>query len=863
MGNLAHDFFPRSEVPSVTALRYHPALVAQLAALRCAGGGAAGQAVTSGPERLFLGREAKVRRLTNAAALCAALQRHGVAKVETVNLSLPDQIRMMANAKVIIAQSGAQLANMLFAPPGCRVFVLASDAPGTNYRLWSALGQLLGHEVTTIVGPHQKARLPRGVPLAHADFSVSVSHVLAFLEPGPQSIPTTAQHCLDALAAMADKAEVLTGAWAVKAGPTDAGFDDHLGALRRAAVAAVQVADEGDLRALLAHRFFKDFTRSLWSGFASLPVTNPAEQALAAQVVTALRRLADAPENNTISAQSEPVLAGSGQTPAGMRRLLMLAMLLVPNWQVRLPRDPGALAKDVRDRWILWAMVPPFLGRAGEDAAWVAHVEHMLDWFADRLGPETPFLLRRRLAGWVKRLDLGQLLLVDAPLGSVQRARNRVLEAVALRHGAPRVFLRPGLVNHAEIAKTEPLLSVKPRAARCRIGILCRSFEKGPDSEAVLAFFQDFDPDRYEIFVYSMGVLDRVIRQDAAFERLFAAKIAHKRILPADPAAIRTRILADDLDVFLFANATTFGVQPLDLALYHRVAPVQVALNAHLPMPLGYPSFDAFLTGAAEQDCNLDQAGSGEYLLRVAGPVIRFQAGRDRPAVSLPDRAALGLAPSDIVMMTAGSMQKLRYQCLFVMMQAVVAVPGAILLVAPYNPGWAARSLAFAFNRQIVQTAAEVGLDMARIRVLGELSVAETEAALACADIYLNPFPHGGATMTHLALRHGVPPVTLRRRSTRSIDQFVIAALGFEALIADSPAAYIALVASLAGDRGTLRAVSARLVAAARDPGFEANPGYSRDMQRAIEALMHSCETGADAKSAGRGLWGANAAFRE
>ncbi|MGO4855672.1 hypothetical protein, partial [Phaeovulum sp. W22_SRMD_FR3] len=396
----------------------------------------------------------------------------------------------------------------------------------------------------------------------------------------------------------------------------------------------------------------------------------------------------------------------------------------------------------------------------------------------------------RRFQRLATGMDLGQLLLVEVPLGAVHRARNRVLTHLALESGQPRQTLRPA-------------------TARRRIGILCRTFEKGPDSEAVVAFFRAFDPERYEVFAYSVGFQDRVVSRDPAFDQLFDQAIAHRRSLPGDPAGIRAQILADDLDVFLYANATTYGLHPLDLALFHRVAPRQIILNSHLPMGLGYPSFDAMLTGASDDPAQeLPAPAQGEALLRAPGPVINYLTSLHPRANPPLDRAALGLSETDVVLMNAGSSQKLRHESLLTMMRAVAGIPNGVLLLAPYNPGWAARSLAFAFNAQLALTAAEAGLDPARIRVLGELSVAEAEAALACADIYLNPFPHGGATMTHLALIYGVPPVTLRRRSTRSIDQFLVQSLGFGDLLVNSPEAYIARAQALAADPDARRALA-------------------------------------------------------
>ncbi|MBN7787740.1 hypothetical protein JYP51_22715, partial [Ponticoccus gilvus] len=657
-------------------------------------------------------------------------------------------------------------------------------------------------------------------------------------------LPETLPGVLDGLYDLASDADVLTGAWSVLSGPTPEGVSARLVALRRAALAGLGTAEAETLPGLMTRRVFADYARNLRTGLLAFDGQDAEETALAEALRAELAALAVAdgsgPETEPVSGrngagEADPDPADpddpADDRDAAARRALMRGMLCLPAWQVPLPEDPGRWPGDVVDLWTRWAATPPVLARAGEDAAWVAHVARLLDWIADGLDATRGAItgrdrdLRRRLMRLVTGLDLGQLLLVDVPLGPVQAARNRVLEHVAMDSGAPRPALRPETGSDT--------------GEKRRIGVLCRTFEKGPDSEAVVAFFQAFDPERYEIYAYSVGFRDRVVSRDPGFDARFDAVIAHRRDLPADPAGIRACILADDLDVFLYANATTYGIQPMDIALYHRVAPVQVVLNSHVPMAMGYPSFDAVLTGESDDPGQeVAQAQHSERIERVPGPVISYLtsfAPRRRPALT---RADLCLSETDIVMMNAGSSMKLRHDTLAAMMRAVVDVPDAKLLLAPYNPGWAARSLAFAFNIQVARTAEEVGLSSDRIVILGELSVAEAEAALSCADLYLNPFPHGGATMTHLALIYGVPPVTLRRRSTRSIDQFLVASLGFGELLASSEADYVALAQALARDPVRRAEIAARLRTAARNPVFVDSPDHSRAMQAALKRII-------------------------
>ncbi|MBP6737556.1 MAG: DUF563 domain-containing protein, partial [Rhodobacteraceae bacterium] len=875
--------------PPAAALRLHPGSLELLRAQICPRVRPASALQTAA--RLFLcADQLSHRRLLNAEEMAAGLARCGFLRCDPALAGLAELVALVQGATEIVATDCPQLAVLALARPGTRVWVLHGNAPGTDFHRWDVLGRLAGLQMVAVAGWQVPGSAGlKGRPV-DAHYSVPPDLVLpAFDTRYPQDRQASA--LLDRLHSASSEADVLTGAWAVLAEATPAGFEARLRHLRLRAAEAIAEAPEAALEGLLAHPFLTDFGRSLRSGFPVLGGFSGREAAIAAQVRRVFAGSGSGSGSGLDGGGPLPAAAFAGA--AGARRLTLLGMLLVPGWQVPLPALSAGLPEDVVARRLDWAMAPPALIRAGEDAAWVGHVERLLHWLADGLEAEgLPAGLRLRLRRMAGRLDLGQLLLVDEPLRGVQTARNRVLGLVALGGGeagaeagpaardgrlrealaftrerlrlvyaahqrrlAP--FLRAVALRGVQAARNRVLGLVAlgggeagaeagpaARDGRLRVGVLCRTFEKGPDSEAVLAFFRGFDPSRYALFAYSIGFRDRVVSRDPAFDRLFDATFAQRRDLPADPAGIRARLLADGLDVFLYANATTYGLQPLDLALFHRIAPLQLVMNSHVPMPMGYPAFDALLTGRSDDPAREPpQTDYAERLVRLPGPVINYLTPlQPRPNPPL-DRAALGLAPDDVVLMNAGSSMKLRHACLKAMMQAVADVPRGVLLLAPYNPGWAARSMAFAFNRQLADTAAETGLDPARIRVLGELSVAEAEAALACADLYLNPFPHGGATMTHLALLYGVPPVTLRRASTRSIDQFLIESHGFAELLADTPEDYITLARSLATDAGRRSILRRRLRSAAQNPGFIKNDTYAKNMQNAVQNIWDSRDT--------------------
>lgn len=812
MPNVIHDAFGKA-MPPVNSTWFHPQVIRDLATrFRHLDDG-------WGFERIYLDRNSNIRKLLNAEELRSELvDHHDFGVIDCGRLTFSEQVRKMGHAKEIVGQSGAHLANMLFAPEGARIFPLYSNAPGTNFYFWSQLGAVLGHEVINVAGWRIEGTASGIAPEAHEDFTVPKSLLTPFFSRQRDDIDLSgsaeARALCDRLYDANNEADTLTSMWSTRADWTPEGFEERLIALRQNLLTVLDTLDTAEFEKLLEHPFFTDFSRNIRSGFVTLRGFSTAETI----AIDALRARFDA--------LASPV----AETDALNARDLVLAMLYAPAWQLPLVADLDRVESGVRNSYLRWLIAPPFLFRSGDDAGYVGYVTRLLDWLADHLAPGRPDEDRFMIAELTRAIDLGQIFLVGEPARPVLEARNRLLARIVPKDTRTvRLLPRPADLSHGRI----------------RVGVLCRTFDKGPDSEAVVSFFRAFDRTRFEIFAYSVAFSDRVVSSDSAFSHAFDAAIHHRRVLPADPHAMRERILADDLDVFLLANATTFGVCEQELALFNRVAPVQLTLNSHIPVAPGFPSFDGFITGRSDDPAEeVSGADITERLVRVDGPVINYlNSFKPRPEPGF-DRQALGIGADEFVMLNGGSLQKLRHECLVTILRALALVPNGRLLLAPYNPGWAARSQAFSFNRQLVEAAAEVGVSLDRVMVLGELSVAEAEAAVALSDVYLSSFPHGGATMTHLALINGVPPIVLRRRDTRSIDQFLVSSLGLSELLASSTDAYVGKIITLAADPDARKSLADKVRNAARKPVFVANDDFSRAMQQAIsEALSVATAT--------------------
>jgi capsular polysaccharide biosynthesis protein len=81
-----------------------------------------------GPKRLYLSRRGwSMRVMVNEAELEAALAARGFVSVHLERLSVPRQVALMRGAEVVVAPTGAALANTLFCSPTTRVFEIQPD----------------------------------------------------------------------------------------------------------------------------------------------------------------------------------------------------------------------------------------------------------------------------------------------------------------------------------------------------------------------------------------------------------------------------------------------------------------------------------------------------------------------------------------------------------------------------------------------------------------------------------------------------------------------------------------------------------------------------------------------------------------
>ena len=122
--------------------------------------------------KLYVTRDrAGYRRLLNEPQIQAQLLAQGFEIVRPEALGFSEQVELFSAAALIVGPTGAGMTNMVFAPPGCKVVVLAGATRNANTFIFGQLGQLLDQKLMYVMGEPRKPRV------MHSDFSIDLQHL--------------------------------------------------------------------------------------------------------------------------------------------------------------------------------------------------------------------------------------------------------------------------------------------------------------------------------------------------------------------------------------------------------------------------------------------------------------------------------------------------------------------------------------------------------------------------------------------------------------------------------------------------------------------------------------------------------------
>lgn len=130
--------------------------------------------------RLFVSRKnSDYRQLINSKALEELLITRGFEIIFPENMSFIAQANLFSQAEIVIGQSGAGMANCIFANKQCRVIMLVSNAPSTNLHLFGSLCKALNIRLEYLIGKTTKLYKKYSI---HSDFYIDIKLLMNHLD---------------------------------------------------------------------------------------------------------------------------------------------------------------------------------------------------------------------------------------------------------------------------------------------------------------------------------------------------------------------------------------------------------------------------------------------------------------------------------------------------------------------------------------------------------------------------------------------------------------------------------------------------------------------------------------------------------
>lgn len=510
---------------------------------------------------------------------------------------------------------------------------------------------------------------------------------------------------------------------------------------------------------------------------------------------------------------------------------LLAAMLLAPAWQWR----AAPALQDVPD-W-LWGDYAAWLFAApqgftavGQTTVYAAHhlnrSQELLRWTLRNRGSNS---VRAALAAYVAGATAIPLYFSPGDLKIHAAVRGQLL---TIAHG---------LAQSADDFLSPPL----PRdGRRLRVGFVNRHFGSQTETYTTLPSFEHLDPDRFEVCLFTLHA------NPGPLENYARSRAAAFQVLSGDLAEQTATLRAAMLDVVVFGTNVTAVVNEVTLLALHRIAPLQVINNSSC-ITSGLPAADLYISGTLTEAPDAPTQFT-ERLGLLPGPAhaFNYQADASTPTVQ-PTRAALGIPEDATVFVSAANYFKIIPEMQVAWARLLAAVPGAYLLIHPFNPNWSSSYPIARFCAEFDRMLEEHGVATNRLVVSANKFSSRTDVKelLRIGDVYLDTFPFGGVNSLVDPLELGIPVVAWEGATFRSrMGAGLLRSLALPEFVTADATAYHELAARLARDPAARAAAREKISAAmAADPIFldplAQSDAFGRLLETAFDRLV---EIGAD-----------------
>ena len=338
-----------------------------------------------------------------------------------------------------------------------------------------------------------------------------------------------------------------------------------------------------------------------------------------------------------------------------------------------------------------------------------------------------------------------------------------------------------------------------------RVAYLSADFRNHAMGQLLHGLFALHRRPQFVVFAYSLTPADASDDYTAAV----AAGVDHFCCVANSSALhIAARMRSDGIDVLIDLMGHTRLSQPAVLAM--RAAPVQLHYLGY-PGTLGTDFIDGVVADAQLIPLHL---ASG-YCERVYHLPCAFVASTPlvqqvQPGAAGTDptpltRAAFGLPANGVVYASFHRAHKLDPHMFALWLDVLRQVPGSVLWLVQSSP---------LVEQRLRVLAARARLDASRLVFTQPVAPQHFAQLCTLADLLLDTAHYGAGATGVVALRAGLPLLTLPGESFASrMGASLCAATGLQALICNSPSAYVAQAAALGRNPQALADLRAQLLA--------------------------------------------------
>jgi predicted O-linked N-acetylglucosamine transferase (SPINDLY family) len=502
-------------------------------------------------------------------------------------------------------------------------------------------------------------------------------------------------------------------------------------------------------------------------------------------------------------------------------------------FELPLQTDIKRLSFDQLNRYLHFTVRQPHIMQAEDEAAYVAYYEKLCAWLLKLLTTPKPIPEKRLhllLHIITHYLTFGACYYIDQSTASLVRLRGQLLEEI-LKH----------IPDHCKIKAARPRLPAAIQGDKLRLGVISRNIGDYTDTRALFGMFSGFDPKRYDLYWYSLDVLDPTTLHDVQFYRKLYARLHKLTGLRQSAARNAQQVISDQLDFLVVGSALSFGLGGFDQLVAHRLARVQIGFNPMVPGSSGLSSYDYLITtppADAAAEANY-RAEATEKLRFMRDPLVWYDKRPASQADGKITRKDLGIPANTVLYFSGAAANKQMPATIECWFEILRRAPNSMLMLMPFNPAWGGYYIGLTFLNRLQQMLRQnPDIDPQRIKIIREVTPAEGNQFLLLSDIYLGSFPHGGATSVMLALRHGVPVVARRAAWLRSTsDPSLLASLGLEALIGADNSGFIEIAVKLAKDKVLRTKIKQHIAAKIETAAFFRPEFCSRRLQKIFDEL--------------------------